>query len=43
MKEVLLALGFKTGPLKGESYFFRHPDGRTTTVLHHLGKASPDP
>jgi predicted RNA binding protein YcfA (HicA-like mRNA interferase family) len=38
MEKVLLALGFKPVRQKGSHVFYRHPDGRTTTVPHHPGR-----
>lgn len=35
MERVLLALGFQIVRQKGSHVFYRHPDGRTTTVPHH--------
>ena len=38
MERVLLALGFQTVRQKGSHVFYRHPDGRTTTIPHHQGR-----
>lgn len=38
MEKVLLNLGFKAVRQKGSHVFYRHPDGRTTTVPRHQGK-----
>lgn len=38
MEKVLLSLGFKPVRQKGSHVFYRHPDGRTTTVPHHPGR-----
>ena len=38
MEKVLLHLGFKRVRQKGSHCFYRHPDGRTTTVPHHPGR-----
>lgn len=38
MEKVLLALGFKPARQKGSHVFYRHPDGRTTTVPNHPGR-----
>ena len=35
---VLLRLGFAAVRQKGAHVFYRHPDGRTTTVPHHGGR-----
>lgn len=38
MEKLLLRLGFTGTRQKGSHRFYRHPDGRTTTVSHHLGR-----
>ena len=38
MEKVLFNLGFKKIRQKGSHAFYKHPDGRTTTVLHHQGR-----
>jgi predicted RNA binding protein YcfA (HicA-like mRNA interferase family) len=38
MEKILLALGFARARQKGSHVFYRHPDGRTTTVPHHGGR-----
>ena len=38
MERVLLHLGFSATRQKGSHVFYRHPDGRTTTVPHHSGR-----
>ncbi len=38
MEKLLLHLGFKRVRQKGSHCFYRHPDGRTTTVPHHPGR-----
>ena len=38
MEKILLALGFARARQKGSHVFYRHPDGRTTTVPHHSGR-----
>jgi len=38
MEKVLLALGFQIVRQKGSHVFYRHPDGRTTTVPNHGGR-----
>jgi len=38
MEKVLLGLGFQPVRQKGSHVFYRHPDGRTTTVPHHPGR-----
>ncbi len=37
MEKVLLSLGFQSVRQKGSHVFYRHPDGRTTTVPNHPG------
>ena len=36
--KVLLHLGFQAVRQKGSHVFYRHPDGRTTTVPNHPGR-----
>jgi len=38
MEHLLLELGFTIVRQKGSHVLYRHPDGRTTTVPHHLGR-----
>lgn len=38
MEAVLFYLGFEKTRQKGSHAFYRHPDGRTTTVPHHPGR-----
>ncbi len=38
MEKMLLALGFVKVRRKGSHAFYRHPDGRTTTLPHHKGR-----
>jgi predicted RNA binding protein YcfA (HicA-like mRNA interferase family) len=38
MDRVLRKLGFARVRQKGSHVFYRHPDGRTTTVPHHKGR-----
>ncbi len=38
MEKVLFYLGFYRVRQKGSHVFYRHPDGRTTTVPHHPGR-----
>ncbi len=35
MEKVLIALGFQAVRQKGSHVFYRHPDGRTTTLPNH--------
>jgi predicted RNA binding protein YcfA (HicA-like mRNA interferase family) len=37
MEKLLIRLGFEPVRQKGSHVFFRHPDGRTTTVPNHPG------
>jgi len=38
MEKLLLKLGFERVRQKGSHVFYRHPDGRTTSVPHHRGR-----
>ena len=38
MEKVLKTLGFEPVRQKGSHIFYRHPDGRTTTVPNHPGR-----
>jgi len=38
MERLLLLLGFERVRQKGSHVFYRHPDGRTTTIPHHKGR-----
>lgn len=38
MEKALLAWGFQKVRQKGSHVFYRHPDGRTTTLPHHPGR-----
>jgi predicted RNA binding protein YcfA (HicA-like mRNA interferase family) len=38
VERVLLQAGFELVRQKGAHVFYRHPDGRTTTVPHHRGR-----
>ncbi|MFH1485056.1 MAG: type II toxin-antitoxin system HicA family toxin [Chloroflexota bacterium] len=38
MEEVLLSLGFQAVRKKGSHVFYRHSDGRTTSVPNHPGR-----
>lgn len=38
MARVLFDLGFAAVRQKGSHVFYRHPDGRTTTLPHHKGR-----
>lgn len=38
MEKLLFKLGFKKVRQKGSHVFYRHPNGRYTTVPHHKGR-----
>ena len=38
MEKVLLRLGFEPVRQHGSHIFYRHPDGRTTTLPNHAGR-----
>jgi predicted RNA binding protein YcfA (HicA-like mRNA interferase family) len=38
MEKILFKLGFIKIRQKGSHIFYRHPDGRTTTIPFHVGK-----
>ena len=38
LESVLLRLGFVRVCQKGSHVFYRHPDGRATTIPHHRGR-----
>ncbi|NMG83497.1 MAG: addiction module toxin, HicA family [Methanosarcinales archaeon] len=38
MEKLLLKLGFERVRQKGSHVFYRHSDGRTTSVPHHPGR-----
>jgi predicted RNA binding protein YcfA (HicA-like mRNA interferase family) len=38
MEKLLKKLGFEAVRQKGSHVFYRHADGRTTTVPHHKGR-----
>jgi len=38
IEKVLLRLGFQAIRQKGSHVFYRHPDGRTTTLPNHPGR-----
>ena len=43
MEKLLLKLGFVKVRQRGSHVFYRHPDGRITTVPFHVGKDLPRP
>ena len=38
LEKLLTNLGFRKVRQKGSHIFYRHPDGRTTTLPHHQGR-----
>lgn len=38
MEKLLFRLGFEKARQKGSHAFYKHPDGRTTTVPHHKAR-----
>jgi len=38
MEKLLFYLGFQKVRQKGSHVFYRHPDGRTTTLPYHSGR-----
>ena len=38
LESVLMRLGFVRVRQKGSHVFYRHPDGRATTIPHHRGR-----
>lgn len=38
VESLLFSLGFQKIRQKGSHVFYKHPDGRTTTVPHHPGR-----
>jgi predicted RNA binding protein YcfA (HicA-like mRNA interferase family) len=38
LERLLLRLGFVAVRQRGSHVFYRHPDGRTTTIPHHPGR-----
>ena len=38
MEKLLLKLGFRKVRRKGSHVFYKHPDGRYTTLPHHKGR-----
>ena len=43
LERLLLTVGFERIRQKGSHVFYRHPDGRTTTIPHHSGADLPRP
>lgn len=41
LEKILLHLGFQSQRQKGSHKFYRHPDGRYTTIPHHPRKDLP--
>jgi predicted RNA binding protein YcfA (HicA-like mRNA interferase family) len=38
LEKILLKLGFEITRQKGSHRFYKHPDGRYTTIPHHQGE-----
>lgn len=38
VERLLFLVGFEKIRQKGSHFFYRHPDGRTTTLPHHAGR-----
>ncbi len=38
LEKLLLSMGFEIKRQKGSHVFYRHPDGRYTTIAHHTGR-----
>jgi len=43
LERMLLELGFAKVRQRGSHAFYRHADGRTTTIPHHSGRDLPRP
>jgi predicted RNA binding protein YcfA (HicA-like mRNA interferase family) len=43
MEKLLFLLGFQKTRQKGSHVFYKHPDGRATTVPHHKGRVLAPP
>ena len=43
LERLLFSIGFERIRQKGSHVFYRHPDGRTTTIPHHSGIDLPRP
>ena len=43
LEKLIFKLGFVKVRQKGSHAFYRHPDGRTTTIAFHAGKDLPRP
>ena len=43
LEKLLFQLGFSRVRQKGSHVFYRHSDGRTTTIPFHVGKDLPRP
>ena len=41
LEQFLLACGFYRSRQKGSHVFYKHPDGRATSVPHHKGRTIP--
>ena len=38
LEKTLMKIGFQATRQKGSHVFYKHPDGRTTTIPHHTGR-----
>jgi predicted RNA binding protein YcfA (HicA-like mRNA interferase family) len=38
LEKILFKLGFEVSRQKGSHRFYKHPDGRSTTIPHHPGE-----
>ena len=43
LEKLLIKIGFTKVRQRGSHTFYRHPDGRTTTIPFHVGKDLPRP
>jgi predicted RNA binding protein YcfA (HicA-like mRNA interferase family) len=43
LEKIIESLGFERVRQKGSHVFYRHADGRTTTIPHHSSKDLPRP
>jgi predicted RNA binding protein YcfA (HicA-like mRNA interferase family) len=43
LEKLIIKLGFVKSRQKGSHAFYRHPDGRTTTIPFHIGRDLPRP
>jgi len=43
LERLILKLGFNKARQRGSHAFYKHPDGRTTTIPFHVGQDLPRP